>query len=103
MNREEVERVARAVSKRLADEGRLIEAGWAIFRGMVVHPDAPTEQLDEMKLAFMAGAEHLFDSIITVLDPGNEPTDADLRRMELIHRELEAFRKTMEDRGVRPC
>jgi hypothetical protein len=49
-----------------------------------------------MRLAFMAGAQHLFASIMAFLDPGTEETDADLRRMGLIADELEAFGKELE-------
>ena len=34
-------------------------------------------------------------------DPGEEPTDGDMKRMDLIHKELEAFRKEMELRVQR--
>jgi len=39
----------------------------------------------------MAGAQHLFSSIMTILDPGDEPTEADMKRMELIAKEMAAF------------
>jgi hypothetical protein len=91
-----------ALSKRLADEGKLIEAGWVSLRLMVVPPDAPQVQLDEMRMAYMAGAQHLFASIMSILDPGEEPTERDLKRMDLIDKELDEFRKKMELRVVRP-
>jgi len=102
MNRkEEVRKLAHELSKKLADDGKLIEAGWAILRGVAVAPDAPQVQIDEMRMAYMAGAQHLFSSMISIMDPGEEPTDADLNRMDLIHRELEAWRKEMELRTQR--
>lgn len=79
------------LSKKLADDGRLIEAGWVTLRIAAMDPTAPKTQLDEMRMAFMAGAQHLFASIMTVLDPGDTETAADLRRMNLIDRELRAF------------
>ena len=60
--------------------------------------DAPAVQLREMQLAFMAGAEHLFSSIMGILDPGEEPTDADLSRMDLIHKELDDWRGRISER-----
>jgi hypothetical protein len=84
------------LSKLLADDGRLIEAGWVGMRLLVVPLDAPAIQLNDLRYAFMAGAYHLFSSIMTVLDPGAEETDADLRRMALIHQELDTFRKELE-------
>lgn len=91
------------LSKRLADDGKLIEAGWLGLRLQVIPLDAPAIQLNDMRYAFMAGAHHLFSSIMTVLDPGAEETDADLRRMDLIHQELETFRKELELRLAKPA
>lgn len=79
------------LSRELADQGKLIEAGWVAMRLHVVPLNAQAAQLDNMRLAFMAGAQHLFASIMTVLDPGAEPTGADMRRIDLIDRELAAF------------
>jgi hypothetical protein len=62
----------------------------------VVRPDAPLVQLEECKLAFFAGAQHLFGSLMTVVDPGEEPTEADLRKMDLIDRELRRFVEQFE-------
>jgi len=45
-----------------------------------------------MRKAFFMGAQHLYASIMGILEPGAEPTDKDLDRMGLIHNELEAFR-----------
>jgi hypothetical protein len=92
----EVQDAAELLAKELSNRGCLIEAGWIIFKGMTIPPGASEIQIREMRLAFMAGAQHLFASIIGVLDPGEEPTDADLRRMDLIDRELDAFRKELE-------
>lgn len=84
------------LTKRLADDGKLIEAGWVSLRLHAVPLNAPAVQLDEMRNAFMAGAQHLFASIMNVLDPGTEPTDADMNRMSLIAAELETFGKELE-------
>jgi hypothetical protein len=80
-----------ALTKRLADEGKLIEAGWVEMRLAVVPLNAPPPQLRDMRLAYMAGAQHLWSSIITMLEPGAEPTDVEMRRMALISDELEVF------------
>lgn len=83
------------VTKALADDGRLIEAGWASLRLQALPPDAPVAQVTAMRIAFMTGAQHLFASMIGMMDPGSEETPADIRRMDLIHKELEAFRNEM--------
>jgi hypothetical protein len=77
--------------QRCADEGKLIEAGWFSFRAMAIAPDASSIQLRTMRMAFMTGALHLFTSIITSLNPESEPTQSDLRRMELIDKEFSNF------------
>lgn len=79
----------------LLNQGLLIEAGWVSLRLAAVPADAPEVQLEEMRNAFFAGAKHLLDSIMYLLDPGSEePTDADLARMDKIQGELDAFIQT---------
>jgi hypothetical protein len=80
-----------ALAKHLADSGRLIEAGWVALRLQAIPHDAPEIQIQEMRNAYMAGAQHLFASMMATLDSGDEPTDADMRRMDLISAELDAF------------
>jgi hypothetical protein len=84
------------LTKNLTDSGKLIEAGWVSLRAMILPPDTPQIQVDEMRKAFMAGAQHLFSSIMTVLDPEDEPTDADLERMDKISAELRAYGEELE-------
>jgi hypothetical protein len=79
------------LTKELTDGGLLIEAGFASLRHMAMAPDAPADQVDEMRNAFFAGAQHLLASIMSILDPGEEPTVADLQRMDLIQNELDRF------------
>jgi hypothetical protein len=81
-----------AMSRTLADEGKLIEAGWFSLHAAAIPESAPAVQIKEMRMAFFAGAQHLFASIMTMLEAGEEPTDADLARMSLIAAELDAFR-----------
>lgn len=96
MSQTQTEALLEAWSKRLANEGRLIEAGWIGLRKMVVSNDVPQAQIDGMRMAFMAGAQHLFSSIMVVMDPEEEPTDADMHRMDLIDQELRTFVAEME-------
>jgi hypothetical protein len=78
-------------SRELADQGKLIEAGWIGLRIAAVPLDASALQLQEMRMAFFAGAQHLLASIMTILEPDAEPTHKDLERMDLIQRELQDF------------
>lgn len=92
----EQEQFAHDVTKALIDRGKLIEAGWEIFRIHVIPKDAPQVQVDEMQLAFMAGADHVYSSIMNMLDPGSEPTDADLKRMDQIDSEIMSWREKLK-------
>lgn len=92
ITRQELERLSRT----LADQGKLIEAGWIGLRIAALPLNAPAIQIDEMRSAFMAGAQHLFSSIMTILDPDSEVTEPDLRRMSLIDAELKAFGEELE-------
>ena len=88
------------VTRDLIDSGKFIEAGWVSMRIACDLVDAPADQLREMRMAFFAGAQHLFGSILSVLEPGDEPTEKDLKRMDLIHTELQDFIKDFELRHV---
>jgi hypothetical protein len=79
------------LTKELTNQGKLIEAGWVGFRLAAIRNGTPPGPLEDMHNAFMAGAAHLFSSIVSTLDPGEEPSDADLARLDNIHRELEAW------------
>lgn len=79
------------LSRTLIDEGKLIEAGWVTMRRACLPPDTGETQLREMRNAFFAGAQHLYGSIMTMLEPDAEPTENDLRRMGMIDDELSRF------------
>lgn len=80
-----------ALQRNLVDRGLLIEAGWIGLRLACIPDDASELQLDEMRGAFFAGAQHLFASMMDILEPDAEPTEKDLARMDLIDKELRAF------------
>lgn len=84
------------LTKELISQGRIIEAGWRSYEILVVPATAPEVQRVESRRAFFAGAEHLYGSMLTSLDPGAEPTGDDMRRMEQIDGELTAFLRELE-------
>ena len=96
--RRQIERAATELTKNLIDQGKLIEAGFAAFASYVIPPNAPATQLREMQLAWMAGAEHVWSSVMGMLDPGEEPSEADLRRMGLIQQEIDKWRTKISER-----
>ena len=87
----EIRKVIDTVTEHLVDDGRIIEAGWIAMRIQTIPDTASALQLDEMRNAFFAGAQHLFASINSVLEEGEEPTEKDLHRMESIADELDRF------------
>lgn len=92
----------RRLERELVDSGKLIEAGWVGLRLAAIPEDAGKTQLEEMRNAFFAGAQHLFGSIMGILDEDREPTEADLRRMSLISAELETFIRDFSRRHKMP-
>ena len=58
------------LEQRLLDQGRMIEAGWIGLRIAAIPADAPPLQVEEMRNAFFAGAQHLLICIMRVVDPG---------------------------------
>ena len=77
--------------RELIDKGKLIEGGWVGLRPPPSRRKAGARQLEEMRMAFFAGAQHLFGSIISSLEDGDDATPNDLRRMDLIDQELKIF------------
>jgi hypothetical protein len=94
--------VAEMLTKVATDNGKLLEVGWIAMMLHVIPKDAPDTQVAEMRKAFFMGAEHLFQSIMSILEPGAEPTEKDLDRMSLIHTELEAFRMDVTNTHAAP-
>lgn len=88
--------LADELAKKLADDSKMVEGGWLGFLLALKLKDAPPDQLREMRLAFFAGAMHVFFTLMHILDPGQEPTEKDMQRMDKLHEELDRFRKEME-------
>lgn len=84
------------LTRQFSDEGRLIEAGWTALRYMCIPATASQVQIEEMRKAFFAGAQHVFGSLMITLDPGTEPTENDFRRLDLISKELSEWVAQMD-------
>ena len=85
------------ICQELADKGKILEGGWVAMRALIL-PDFPdmTVQVTEMRKAYFAGAQHLFASIMAVMDSDREPTANDMRIMDSIQKELDEFVKEMK-------
>lgn len=98
--REAIGKIAEQITGRAVDDGKIIEIGFAAMI-QVAYPrweDMPKDQIDQLRTAFFGGTQHLWGSIMNMLDPGSEPTARDLRRMDLINHELEAFVEEFKQR-----
>lgn len=80
-----------ALARELIDQGKLIEAGFHLFLQYSFPPGMPAAQRDELRTAFFSGSQHLMGAIMGALDGGDDPTPADLQRMDQIAAELDAF------------
>lgn len=68
---------------------------WESYR-QVLPRTASATQVIETRRAFYAGAQGLFHSILTMLEPGEDATDGDLSKMDAIQKELHDFAKLIE-------
>lgn len=55
---------------------------------------ATDEQLKATRQAFFAGAQAFYKTVMSILDPGMEPTMNDMRKMQELHDELEEYKRT---------
>ena len=89
------EQTQREITKNLTDvliaEGKLVEAGFVGLKVLVMAPNASQTQIDEMRMAFFVGAQHMFASMMAMLDPGGKPTETELVKMNMIYKELQTF------------
>src|SRR5215475_14147031 len=81
----EVLKAAQKITQELAAQGQIMEGGWRAFL-LIAQP--PPFQHKMLREAYYAGAQHLWGSIMSLLDPGAEPTENDMKRMTLINEEL---------------
>ncbi len=82
------------VGRELMNRGLIIAAGWEGYKLL----KAPIALSERQREAFFAGAQHLFASIMNSgLDESTpDATDADLKRIDNIARELKEFECTLE-------
>lgn len=74
----------------LSKRGQVVEGGWMAY--VILSLSGCSElQKSEMRKAYFFGAQHVFASIMRLLEPGTEPTDNDLKVVGDIHDELAKF------------
>lgn len=70
---------------------KLIADAWRDFEIKVIPLNAHKIQRTECRRAFYAGAISMWRGILTMLEPGTEPTDADLKKMDEIKAEIDRY------------
>lgn len=91
MNKDQ-QKVHDAIADSLIAQGKLIAGGFEIFRSVVLATHATDAQVEDLRIAWFAGAQHVFSSIMATLDEGEDATEADLQRMKNIADELDSFK-----------
>ena len=87
--------VADNLLRELSDRGQIVEGGWKAYELLTNLKMASEVQRTECRKAYFFGAQHLFASVMGMLDPGREPTERDMERMTKLHTELEVFVEQM--------
>lgn len=75
---------------------KLIEQQWLSYRNEVIPKNASLIQLQECRRAFYAGAQALLHTVLNLLEPCTEPTDADVAMLGRIEEELLKFAEAVE-------
>lgn len=87
---------AQQLVEEAAKQGKLILAGWLALKLQAARGGATKQQLENLRMAYYAGAEHLFSSLMNIMDPNEEITNADMEKMGLISNELQAWREEVQ-------
>ena len=72
------------------DHTNVIEGLWLLFATAVKIPPGGVQWV-ESRRCFFAGALTTFETLVMIMEPDAEPTDADVARVEKIANELTRF------------
>jgi hypothetical protein len=73
----------------------MIEKEWRKFC-LACFGDISEQQYTDLRRTFYGGASAMYFSLLSMLDPGDEPTDADLQKMRDLHAELHKFNEDVK-------
>lgn len=93
-----VSEIVDKATKQFIAEGRLMESGFTAYCIMCLPDDTSEAIIEAFRTAYFSGAQHLWATVMRILDPGGEPTEADLVRMDKIDTELREFYDEMKQR-----
>jgi len=75
---------------------KYIKRGWESYLKYVMPDGASSVQTKETRQAFYSGAAVLFWTLMIALDEDHEPTDDDMRKMEDLQNEIDAFGQQLD-------
>jgi hypothetical protein len=88
------------LAKQSADEHRSVEAAWISFRLHVLNPTLDPEAVSEFKLAFFAGATHMFSDLVQMMRATkNPPRGAAVANIQCLDRELQDYADDIDCSG----
>lgn len=88
MTHDEYQKLCDDLMRGANKSGQTVELGWLALRKMWVPASAPDYDVQMLRRAFFAGAQHLYASIMRVMDDDREPTANDMAIMARIDKEL---------------
>lgn len=85
----------RQFSQKLVDEGKIIAAGFEVVKN-TLGQGLPAAEIGRLQLAYFAGAQHVFSSIITMFEDGDGATEKDIERLTKMGMEIETINEVLE-------
>lgn len=85
---DEQKAVLAEMTRDIAKKGLLVETGWMAFIVTTMPETATENQKRAMRLAYFAGAQHLWASLNLILGDGKNVTDGDIEPLRQIETEL---------------
>lgn len=83
------------LTNRMADQGQIVAGGFAAYRETMILGASP-ETVAAHRLVWIAASDHLYSSMMLILNSESEPRDQEMRRMDILHAEIVALRNEME-------
>jgi len=88
--------IVQALNRQLADDGQIIEGGWAALRKCFIPDNASASQVRAMRFAYLAGCQHVWASVFAALDAEERIGERDIERMVRLDAEMEQVSRELE-------
>lgn len=91
MDDKRIKQIVDEITAKANAEAQTIEFGWLSLKRQWIPPTAGMDQINDMRMAFFAGAQHLWACVNSLMTEDREPTEADMLRLSRINLELSNF------------